>query len=90
MLLSRIPGKPELKVINAEAVKSFIEDKAKEARQRNEWLRFKWLPKTVESLARFTFNIRDLVAPLTSLNPECAVVLGCLMVISKVNYIFQI
>ncbi|KAK6369562.1 hypothetical protein LTS17_009468 [Exophiala oligosperma] len=82
-LLRRIPDRPELKVINAEAVKSFIEDKAKESRQRNEWLRFKWLPKTVESLARFTFNIRDLVSPLTSLNPECAVVLGCLMVISK-------
>ncbi|KIW16321.1 hypothetical protein PV08_06372 [Exophiala spinifera] len=78
-----IPGKPELKVINAEVVKSFIEDKANQAKQRHEWLRFKWLPKTVESLARFTFNIRDLVAPLTSLNPECAVVLGCLMVISK-------
>jgi hypothetical protein len=84
LLLSGNPNCPNLTIIDAQVVKSFIQDKANDAKDRRDRSKPKWLSSFVNTLACFALKIQDIVTPLASQSPECAIPLGCLMVIFKV------
>lgn len=86
LLLSKSASGPDLTVIDAQAVKLFIEGKAKDAKSKRDSSKTKRLSGFVNSVARFAVNIQDIVSPLASQNPECGVPIGCLMIIFKVVF----
>jgi len=85
LLLSGNSNFGERTVIDAQAVKSFIESKVNDATYRKSRSKTKWLSNSVNTLAQFALNIQTIVGPLASQSPEYAVPLGCLMIIFKVN-----
>ncbi|KAF2239550.1 hypothetical protein EV356DRAFT_528142 [Viridothelium virens] len=83
LLLLGTSKSPGLTVVNAQAVKSFIEDNANHAKGKIDGSKIKWLSSFVNNVARFTLNIQDIITPLVSQNPHCAIAFGCVMVIFK-------
>lgn len=85
LLLSSSPNGSDMTIIDAQVVKTFIEDKANDAKGKRDGSKTKRISSFVNNVARFALNIQDIVSPLASQNPECGVPIGCLMIIFKVS-----
>ena len=84
LLLPDEAGHPGAKKFDAIAVERFIQERHREATDRLEQSKIKWLSDATSSFASVAIQLSELLDPLVPQSPEYTIPFGCLMIIFKV------